>query len=59
MQLVSESPSKYKPELGKKQEEMKEKYDLVYFELFDSGIVFCRTLHDVAAIIRYKEQEIV
>lgn len=36
---------------------MKEKYDLAYFELFDTEIVGCKTLFDVAAIIRYKEQE--
>ncbi len=37
---------------------IREKYAIHYFELFDTEIVGCKTLYDVAAIIRYKEQEI-
>ena len=55
--LVSEYPKDFLTELRKKQVTMKEQYDLHYFELFDTEIVGCKTLYDVAAIIRYKEHE--
>jgi len=55
IQIASKLPDDYKSVYQKKRKKMKEKYDLLYFEIFDSEIAGCKILHDVALRIRYKE----